>query len=223
LSASTVVALDGPVGVGKSTVAQLLAHELGYIYIDTGAMYRAVTLEAMRRSIDLANESALTDLARSISLTLEQRDDHLAILCDGRDVTDEIRSPDVSRNTSPVADVIGVRTEMVRQQRELGLQRDCVMEGRDIGTVVFPDARWKFYLDASLEERTRRRALQLATKGKPEDLALVRADVIRRDQRDRSRPFGPLLVAPDAIVIDTTMLDETEVVAIIKSILNLAG
>jgi cytidylate kinase len=222
LLASTVVALDGPVGVGKSTVARILAHDLGYLYVDTGAMYRAVTLEAMRRAIDLADESALAELARSLSLRLEQRDDHLAVFCNDEDVTEAIRAPEVSRNTSPIADVRGVREEMVRQQRLLGLRQNCVMEGRDIGTVIFPDAQWKFYLDASIEERVQRRARQLAEKGTPADLQTVRAELIRRDERDRSRPFGPLRVAPDSIVIDTTMLDERQVVAIIKAILNAA-
>jgi cytidylate kinase len=210
-----VITLDGPVGVGKSAVARTLARRLGYRHIDTGAMYRAVTLAAMQRHIDLHNPEALENLARDCEIQLLYHGDDLTILLNGQDVTLDIRDPEVSKNTSPVADTPGVREKLVSLQRSLGLQGPSVLEGRDISTVVFPDAFWKFYLDASLEERTRRRVLQLRDAGKTACFEETLKAVHYRDSRDCSRSYGPLLIAPDAIVIDTTTLSEDDVIRLI--------
>jgi len=216
-----VITLDGPVGVGKSSVARILSKKLGFRHIDTGAMYRAVTLAAMEQNIDLEDEHALTLLAQKCDIRLLYHSDQLLVFLDGRDVTDAIRDPLVSSNTSPVADTPGVRQRLVSLQRSLGLEGPSILEGRDISTVVFPDAFWKFYLDASLEERTRRRILQLKAAGKEFDFQATLESIRYRDLRDCSRPYGPLLVAQDAIVIDTTFLAEQEVVHLIGTFVSL--
>lgn len=210
-----IVTIDGPVGVGKSAVAGNLAKRLGWRHIDTGAMYRAVTLAAMRRNIDLNDAEALTAIARTCNINLVYNGNNLIVYLDGEDVTEPIRDPEVSRNTSPVSETAGVREEMVALQRQLGMQGLSIMEGRDIGTVVFPDAFWKFYLDARLDERTHRRVLQLQSAGKFADYNETREAICQRDERDRSRSYGPLRVAPDAIIIDTTCLTEEEVIRLI--------
>lgn len=212
----TVIAIDGPVGVGKSTVARLVAAELGYFHLDTGAMYRTVTLAAMERHVNLDDEEALTRLAQALKIELTYVQGQLRVSCNGRDVTAAIRNPDVSKNTSPVADVIGVRRCMVERQRQLGLAQPSVCEGRDMGTVVFPDARWKFYLDASLDERTKRHAQQLRELGSQVDIEALKQAIRARDQRDRTRPYGPLRVAQDAIIIDTSGIGQNEVARIIR-------
>ena len=215
-----VITLDGPVGVGKSTIAHELAKRLGYRHIDTGATYRAVTLAAMRQKIDLNDAGMLTEIASRCDIRLIYENDHLKVLLNGEDVSDAIRDPEVSKNTSPVADVPGVRRQLVSLQRSLGLAQPSVLEGRDISTVVFPDAFWKFYLDASLDERTHRRVLQLKAAGKPADFDATRRAIRRRDTLDRSRPFGPLRIAPDAIVIDTTTLTREEVFELLLAFIH---
>jgi cytidylate kinase len=213
----TVITIDGPVGVGKSTAARLVGAQLGYFHIDTGAMYRAVTLAAMEQQVNLADEEGLTRLAESLKIDLKYEDGQLRVYCNSRDVTVAIRQPEVSRNTSPVADVIGVRQCLVEQQRRLGLAQPSVCEGRDMGTVVFPDARWKFYLDASLEERTKRHAQQLRELGNHVDLGELARAIRVRDERDRMRPYGPLRIASDAVIIDTTDIGQDEVARIIRA------
>jgi cytidylate kinase len=216
-----IITLDGPVGVGKSAVARKLSRKLGFRHIDTGAMYRAVTLEAMQRGIDLHDPDALGALANDCEIELVYHGEELTVILNGRDVTLAIRDPEVSRNTSPVADAPGVRHKLVSLQRNLGLQGPSVLEGRDISTVVFPDAFWKFYLDASLEERTRRRVRQLQAAGKSAGFEETRNAVHYRDTRDCSRSYGPLLIAQDAIVIDTTTLSEDEVIGLLFTFINI--
>ncbi len=220
MSLFEVITLDGPVGVGKSTIARDLAKRLGYRHVDTGATYRAVTLAAMRQKIDLNNAGMLTEIASRCDIRLIYENDNLKVLLNGEDVSDAIRDPEVSKNTSPVADVPGVRQQLVLLQRSLGVAQPSVLEGRDISTVVFPDAYWKFYLDASLDERTRRRVLQLRAAGKPADFGATRRAVRSRDTLDRSRPFGPLRIAPDAIVIDTTTLSREEVLELLLAFIH---
>ena len=215
-----VITLDGPVGVGKSAVAKALSKELGYRHIDTGAMYRAVTLAAMQHNIDLQDREALEKIALDCEIQLLYHGDDFTVLLNGQDVTHSIREPEVSKNTSPVADVPGVRRKLVSLQRSLGLQGPSVLEGRDISTVVFPDAFWKFYLDASLEERTRRRVIQLQSAGKTAAFSESREAIHYRDSRDCSRSYGPLLIASDAIVIDTTTLCEEEVTRLILAFIG---
>jgi cytidylate kinase len=217
---STIVAIDGPVASGKSALAKLIAERLSYVHVDTGAMYRCVTLEAMRRNVDMNDPAALTQVAHSVDIRFleargTQRDEAFGsqrVLLNGEDVTDAIREPDVSRNTSTIADVPTVRAELVQLQREMGLRGRSVLEGRDISTVVVPEARWKVYVVASLEERVQRRYHQYELKGKQVDREELKRDVVERDERDRNRPQGALKLAPDAMIFDTTDIPLEEVV-----------
>jgi CMP/dCMP kinase len=216
-----IITLDGPVGVGKSSVARDLSRCLGYRHIDTGAMYRAVTLAAMKRGIDLLDKDAVAEIVQECDVELVYDDNEkFTVLLDGQDVTKAIREPEVSKNTSPVADNAAVRRNLVSLQRALGLQGPSILEGRDISTVVFPDAYWKFYLDASIEERTRRRVDQYRNSGKSVDLQKTMESIEKRDHRDRTRTYGPLKIADDAIVLDTTEMSREEVVGMILGIVK---
>lgn len=230
---STIIAIDGPVGSGKSAVARLLARRLHYTHVDTGAMYRCVTLEATRRGVPLTDAAGLTSVAHSIDIRFDDSEEDektpldvhpgmtgsreeafpgRRVLLNGEDVTDSIRSPEISRSTSPVADVPTVRAEMVRLQREMALRGHSVLEGRDISTVVVPEAHWKFYLVASLEERVMRRYRQYVDAGNAVDINQLRVDVATRDERDRTRSQGALKLASDATIFDTTAFPLDEVI-----------
>ncbi len=218
-----IITIDGTVGVGKSTVARALARRLGYFHLDTGAMYRTVTLMASRRGLDLDDASALTALARDITIEMEYRDESLVVLCDGEDISRAIRTPEVSANTSPVSDVRGVREQLVTQQRDIAQRHGKVVaEGRDMSTVVFPDADWKFYLDANISVRTHRRYKQLQQDSPGTDVSFeeIMRSLIQRDNRDRARPFGPLRVSGDAIVIDTSGISQERVIAIMAGMVE---
>lgn len=221
----TIVAIDGPVGSGKSAIARLLAKRLGYTHVDTGAMYRCVTLEARRRGVKFSDSAGLAAVAHSIDIRFMQPKDapptaEKRVLLNGDDVTEAIRTPEVSRDTSPVADAPAVRAEMVRLQREMALRGHSVLEGRDISTVVVPEARWKLYVVASLEERVERRLRQYAEQGKEVDREQLRNDVIQRDERDRLRPQGGLKLAPEATIFDTTDVPLDEVVETIAALIK---
>lgn len=208
-----IVALDGPGGVGKSSVAREVAARLGWLYIDTGAMYRAVTLAATEQGLSLNDEPALAQLARTLQIELRPHPGgDPTIWLDGRDVSLAIRTNQISVATALVADTPTVRHILVAHQRRLGEQGRVVMDGRDITTVVFPQARWKFYLDASLDERVQRRAEQLMAKGLWVNSEELAKQITERDRRDRIRPVGPLRIAPGATVIDTTSLSFETVV-----------
>ena len=201
-----VIAIDGPAGSGKSTVARRLADRLGFDYLDTGAMYRAVTFAALRRGIDPADTGPVADLARVVDLDVTT--DHVRV--DGVDATIEIRGPEVSRAVSLVAANPEVRVELVRRQREWAHERaGGVLEGRDIGTVVFPDAVLKVYLDARPEVRAERRAAEVSDL----DYETVAADMARRDALDQGRQADPLRLADDAIMLDTSDMTIDEIVA----------
>ena len=204
-----VIAIDGPAGAGKSTVARALAAELGFTYLDSGAMYRCVALAALRRGADPDEGGAITELAGSISISLDGR----TITLDGEDVSAAIREPAVSEASSRVSVHPGVREAMVARQRELIAAGRYVAEGRDIGTVVSPDSPLKVFLTASAEERARRRAAQTG-----EDLGTVLAAQRERDRRDETREHSALRAAPDAVEVDTTGLGPDEVVAQIASL-----
>ncbi len=206
-----VVAIDGPAGSGKSTVSKMIAKRLHLLYIDTGAMYRAVAYKAMRLGLDLHNADELTRLAHAVKIELKESD-RLHVYIDGEDVTDAIRTVEVTNNTKFIAKVPGVRAEMVRLQQEIGRTANSVLEGRDIGTVVFPDAKYKFYLDANVEERSKRRHKELVAAGKHIELETIIKDVIERDASDFNRTVGPLKKADDAVVVDTTSLTIEQVV-----------
>lgn len=208
----TVIAIDGPAGSGKSTVSKLIAKRLGLLYIDTGAMYRALTLKAIRLGVDLEDEGGLVELARSTDVELGYKYGKQVVLLDGEDVAGLIRTADLTNKVKYIARVPGVRHEMVRMQRRMGEKSGAVMEGRDITTVVFPDADYKFYLDADPEERAHRRFKELKESGSPITLEEINKDVIARDESDMKRSVGALKVADDAIVIDTTDLSVDGVV-----------
>ncbi|MDP2938106.1 MAG: (d)CMP kinase [Candidatus Omnitrophota bacterium] len=208
-----IIAIDGPAGAGKSTVARIIAQKLGFLYIDTGAMYRALTLKALERKIDVNDTAALIEMARSTNIDLiNNPDSSLKILLDARDVTGSIRQPSITRLVSDIAKIKGIREVMLGLQRRLGRLRDSVLDGRDIGTVVFPDADKKFYIDAEFEERVKRRYKELKELGQnitPED---IENDLKNRDNIDSTREFAPLKRAEDAIYIDTTNLTIEEMV-----------
>lgn len=209
-----VIAIDGPAGAGKSTIARRLAARLGYIYIDTGAMYRAVALWALRQSVQLDDMHRLDQLAQAAEIRFESAGDR--VFLNGEDVSDLIRDPQVSAASSQVAAVPAVRRALLGKQRELAESSNVVMEGRDIGTVVFPDAKLKIYLDADRGERVRRRTEQ--TGGESERIAQQLAE---RDERDQTRSEAPLTQAPDAIYVDSTGLPleavEEEILRLLRS------
>jgi len=201
-----IIAIDGPAGSGKSTVSKIVAKKLALLYIDTGAMYRALTLKAMRQGVDLEDEDALVSLARNAKIGLEEKD-KLYIFLDGEDVSLAIRTPDITANVKYIARVPGVRHEMVELQRAIA-KKDvgAILEGRDIGTVVFPNADYKFYLDASPEERAKRRCKELIESGQNVSESGVKRDILTRDDSDMKRSVGALKKCDDAIFIDTTGL-----------------
>ncbi|MGZ6126140.1 MAG: (d)CMP kinase [Myxococcales bacterium] len=206
-----IVAIDGPAGAGKSTVARQLARRLGFTIIDTGAIYRSVSLAARRARVDWEDDEALGRLLDAgLGLTLAND----RVLLGGEDVSDAIRTPEISRGASVVSARPVVRQKLLQLQRDLGARapRGAVLEGRDIGTVVFPDANVKFFLTASDEARARRRHAELLGKGVPVPLTEVLADQRRRDKDDTDRVLAPLRAAPDALVVDTTGLDLDQVV-----------
>ncbi len=214
-----IIAIDGPAGAGKSTVAKLLAKKLGFLYIDTGAMYRALTLKALEQGIDPGNEAGLGALAAATVIDLVACGDApLKVMLDGRDVSLDIRQPRITAHVSDVAKVKQVRQVMLGVQRRLGLSRDSVMDGRDIGTVVFPDAQRKFFIDASFDERVNRRLKDMRQMGNQQiSREAVAADLKNRDTIDSTREHAPLKKAGDAVSIDTTAMTIDEVVAAMAS------
>ena len=210
-----IIAIDGPAASGKSTVAQALAERLGFGYLDTGAMYRAVALQALRTSTPLDDEEALSSLAEAAVIAFEEDSGGppSGVLLDGEDVTQEIRTPEVNEAVSAVARVAGVRHAMVRHQRVIVGEEDYVVEGRDIGSVVFPDAELKIYLTASDAERARRRKGDLADAGHLIAHEDVAHGLGRRDELDSSRETSPLTIPEDAFVLDTTDFSIDQVVA----------
>jgi cytidylate kinase len=219
-----IVAIDGPAASGKSTVARALAERLGLEYLDTGAMYRAIGVEALDRGIDLDDPDALTELACCVHIEFRHEGGSAlptGISIDGRDVTAEIRSPAADAAVSPVAIVAGVRAAMVDQQRRVAASKpSTVLEGRDIGTVVFPDAEVKVFLTASGEERARRRTMDMERRGVPMTQDEVRHRLEHRDLIDSTREASPLAQAPDAVVIDTTGMTVDEVVDAIARLIE---
>jgi cytidylate kinase len=210
-----IIAIDGPVGSGKSTVARRVAEMLGYTHLDSGAMYRAVAWKALCEHVPLDSPEELAALASRLHIDLMPRDGKQHVILDGEDITDWIRTPEVSHAASMVAVVAGVRYPLVSEQRRAGAQGGVVMEGRDIGTVVFPHADLKIYLDASPEARAQRRWQELHEKGEASDPLIVLAGVLERDRRDREREVSPLVRATDAVVVDNTAMDAEETARVI--------
>ena len=199
-----IIAIDGPSGAGKSTVARRLASELGYLYMDTGAMYRAVALNVLELRIDPTDEKELRKILEDMRVKLIEEDSGLRLLLNGRDVTEEIRTPEMSLMASKISELQAVREKMVGIQRDMASQGGLVAEGRDIGTVVFPRAEVKIYLDASEPERARRRFRELLAQGKQVTLEETLTEMHERDRRDQERTLSPLRKAEDAMVIDST-------------------
>lgn len=218
-----IIAIDGPSGSGKSTTAREVAKLLGYIYIDTGAMYRAVTLAAMRNNIDFTDE-ALLPLLEKINIEIKQGDNGQRTFLDGEDVSSDIRTPEVTKAVSPVSALITVREKLVDMQRKMGENGGVVMDGRDIGTVVFPNAELKIFMIASLEARGIRRSEELKNSGITIDAVTVSKQLEDRDKYDSSRENSPLTKADDAIIVDTSGLSIEEqtniVVNLAKQIIN---
>lgn len=213
------IALDGPAGAGKSTIAKIVAKELQLFYLDTGAMYRAITYKALVSGIPIADEVEVSQMAKNTEVVLDHSERRL-VWCDGKDVTQEIRSPEVSRAVSVVAAYPEVRKRLVELQRLEAEQGGVVMDGRDIGTHVLPEADYKIFLTAAPEERAKRRWLELRKAGKDVSLEDVARDMAERDRVDMERDISPLKPAQDALIIDTTGLSIEELVA---EIVALAG
>ncbi|MNR86797.1 Cytidylate kinase [compost metagenome] len=207
-----IVAIDGPAGAGKSTVARKVANRLGLLFLDTGAMYRAITWKAMQQGLPLDDAEAITRLAQESRIELQPGQDGDRVRIDGQDVTDAIRSPEVTRNVSQVSAHAGVREVLVERQREMSKDGGVVAEGRDIGTVVFPNAPVKIFLVASPMERARRRAKDLEAKGHTVDLEELAAEIARRDAYDSNRAVSPLKPAADAVHVDTDTMTADQVV-----------
>lgn len=207
-----IITIDGPAGAGKSTVAKGLARKLHLAYLDTGAMYRALTLKAMQTNVDLESEDDLCAMARKTAIDLDSKDGKLCVFLDGNDVSEAIRTVEVTNNTFYVAQKPRVRGIMVEWQRAMGSRKGVVVEGRDVGTVVFPQASHKFYLDADIGERTRRRIEELRAKGNQVDADKLAGELQERDRKDLTRTVGPLKKADDAVVIDSTDLSVDEVI-----------
>jgi cytidylate kinase len=210
VSRRLVIAIDGPSGAGKSTAGRALARQLGYTFLDTGAMYRALALQALREGVPLDAEGELADLARRSRIELVGGGE--VVRLDGEDVTAAIRTREVSAAASRVSVHPPVRRLMVARQQELGRAGGVVLDGRDVGTVVFPDADVKFYVDADPRRRAERRHAELAAAGVDSDVAAIEREIRARDHADSTRPDSPLTRAPDAIYLDTTILGPTEVV-----------
>ena len=219
-----IITIDGPAASGKSTLGKKIADQLGYVFFDTGVMYRAVTWTALQRGIDIADEPAVTALAEEVELDIRppsQFDGRACdILADGEDVTWQIRRAEVDANVSQVSAYAGVRQALTTQQRRIGLRGSVVMVGRDIGTVVLPDAELKIFLDASVEERARRRYLELRQRGEPADLEEIIQSMRLRDQIDSTRQFAPLRRPEDAFVINSDHLSFEQVFDLVTDLIQ---
>ena len=213
-----IIAIDGPAGAGKSTIAKALAKDLGYLYIDTGAMYRAVAYAAMQQGVAFDDEEKLTRIAADVPIDMEVKDGVYQVYLDGQDVSAAIRTPEVGAAASPVSAVLGVREHLVAQQQRLAKNGRVVMDGRDIGTKVLPHADCKVFLTASLEARAKRRFLELQQKGIETTLQQVQREIAERDYRDSHRAHSPLMQADDAVLVDTSGLTIEQVMRKIKTL-----
>jgi cytidylate kinase len=219
-----IVAIDGPAGAGKSTIAKIIAQRMGFLYIDTGSMYRALTLKVLESGVDIADAPRIIELAKNSSIDLvNEPNGALKVFLDGRDVSSLIREPRITRVVSDIAKIKEVREVMVKLQRRMGKVRNSVLDGRDIGTVVFPDADKKFFIDANPQERVKRRHKELIGLGQKVSPEEVSMDLANRDKIDSTRAVGPLKKAEDAIYIDTSDLNIEQVVGKVLEYLSQHG
>lgn len=214
------IAIDGPAAAGKSTVAKVVAKELSYVYIDTGAMYRTLTYAALEQKVDIENEEQLMEVVKNVNIEFQQGENTQLVFLNGQDVSEVIRTPDVTNRVSIVAKHRLVREEMVRRQQELAKKGGVVMDGRDIGTHVLPDAEVKIFMLASVEERAERRHLENLNKGFDSNLEQLKEEIAQRDKLDSEREVSPLKKADDALELDTTSLSIEEVVQKIMGIVS---
>ncbi|MDP7991084.1 (d)CMP kinase [Bacillus sp. MHSD_36] len=214
------IAIDGPAAAGKSTVAKVVAKKLAYVYIDTGAMYRAITYAALEKKVDIENEEQLMEVVKNVKIEFQQGENTQLVFLNGQDVSEVIRTPEVTNRVSIVAKHRLVREEMVRRQQELAEKGGVVMDGRDIGTHVLPDAEVKIFMLASVEERAERRHLENMNKGFDSNLEQLKDEIAQRDKLDSEREISPLKKADDALELDTTSLSIEEVVQKIMSIVS---
>ncbi|MCT8389720.1 (d)CMP kinase [Leuconostoc holzapfelii] len=214
------VAIDGPASAGKSTIAKILATNLQYVYVDTGAMYRAITLAAKNAGVNYDDEAGVVDLLPTITLRFEPGTPVQRVFLNDQEVTDAIRSTEITNNVSLVSSYAAVRNDLVARQRDMAASQNVIMDGRDIGTTVLPDAPVKIFLIASVDERAQRRYQENLAKGMSVDLATLKAEIQARDYKDSHREISPLVQANDAILVDTTGHNIDEVVAIITNIIK---
>jgi cytidylate kinase len=207
-----IITIDGPAGAGKSTISLLLAKKLGFLYLDTGAMYRAVALSALRKGIDLSDAAALREMCRDIDINFRSTGDNYRVYIGAEDISDEIRRSEIDMLSSKISAIKEVRDAMTGLQRRVGMKGGIVAEGRDMGTVVFPDADYKFFLTASPDIRAERRYKERVDRGERISMEQVEMELKKRDEQDTTRIIAPLRPAVDAIIIDTTTLDINEVV-----------
>ena len=214
------IAIDGPAGAGKSTIAKTLAKELGYVYVDTGAMYRAMAYFFLQKGINKDDEAAITEAVDGADVTIRYENGVQQVLLNGENVTGCLRTEQVGNMASSTSVYPAVRTKLVALQQKLAKTTDVIMDGRDIGTCVLPDAQVKIYLTASVETRAKRRYMELMEKGEPADLEKIAADIKERDHRDMHREMSPLRQADDAVLVDSSELGIDEVVAAIRTIVE---
>ena len=214
------IAIDGPAGAGKSTIAKQVARHFSYVYVDTGAMYRTMALYMLKNSIKLDDESAISDACLLADISIRYENGEQVVYLNGENVNSFIRAEEVGNAASIISKYQRVREQLVALQQKMALEITVVMDGRDIGTVVLPDAKTKIYLTASADERARRRVLQLEEKGEKADFELIKADIIKRDEQDMNRAISPLKQADDAVLIDSSNMTIDEVVS---KIIEIAG
>jgi len=217
----SIVTIDGPAGAGKSTISKILAQNLDYIYLDTGALYRALAYKALKKKISLEDIPALADLCSSTAVVLKNIDGRMKVYVDGEDVEEKIRTEEVSMAASKISTFAVVREKLLNLQREAGAHGGIIAEGRDMGSVVFPHADYKFYLDAQLEERIRRRYKELLEKGVSVEYQSIQKDMLARDKQDKQRKIAPLKVPDGAVIIDSDNLSVGGVVEKIISYISI--